>query len=1101
MADADVSPMKTTSLLKFGFVALLVLFAGSARASDTKPPNIVYILADDLGYGDVRCLNPQGKIATPHLDRLAAAGMIFTDAHSSSAVCTPTRYGLLTGRYNWRSRLKSGVMGGMSPPLIEPGRLTVPAFLQQQGYHTACIGKWHLGFDWPRQLDTAPFTDGIEKGADGWRVDFSKPIARGPNALGFDYFFGLAASLDMVPYSFIENDRVTKVPTMDKAFPMMFGRTNGATRKGPAAADFEAIDVLPTLTRRAVAYINERASAAKSGRPFFLYIPLNAPHTPIAPSKEWQGKSGLNPYADFVMETDARVGEVLDALDRNGVADNTLVIFTSDNGCSPEAKFPELLAKGHNPSAQFRGTKADIFEGGHRVPFLVRWPGRVKPGTTSDQLICLNDLFATCADLLGAKLPDNAAEDSVSLLPALEGRATGPIREALVHHSINGSFALRQGNWKLELCADSGGWSAPRPGSPAAKSLPAPQLYDLAADLAETNNVARAHPEVVARLTQLLGKYAADGRSTPGAAQANTTPVEIRQPADGAVVKAAQPNIVIFLADDSGWGDYSVSGNTQVRTPNIDSIARAGASLDRFYVCAVCAPTRAEFLTGRYHSRTGVRGVSTGQERMNTDEKTLADAFKAAGYATGAFGKWHNGSQWPYHPNARGFDEYYGFTSGHWGEYFNPPLEHHGQPVRGRGFIADDLTSRAIEFIEKNREKPFLCYVPFNTPHSPWAVPDEYWQRFKDKPLTLRGTDSKQESLDQTRCALAMMENLDDNVGRVLKRLDELKLADNTIVIYFSDNGPNGHRWTGGMKGTKGTTDEGGVRSVFFLRWTGGGIKAGTVVKEITGAIDLLPTLTALAGVKRVGNKSLDGRNLSPLLRGEPMAWRERLIFSHQNGNVSARSQQYRLDQRGALFDMIADPSQTKDITSDQPDIAAQMTKAVADWRGEVLPKSKDDRPYPVGYAEFPRTPLPARDGVPHGGVKRSANAPNSSYFVNWTSLDDTMTWDVEVNTAGNYDVEILYTCPVADAGSTIELDFNGAKLAGEVAPGWDPPLYTNQDTIARPNGESKMKEFRALNLGSMRLEKGRGLLTLRALKIPGRSVMDVRQVNLALRK
>ena len=488
------------------------------------------ILADDLGYGDVRCLNPDGKIPTPHLDRLAAAGMVFTDAHSSSAVCTPTRYGILTGRYNWRSRLKSGVTGGMSPPLIEPGRLTVPAFLKQQGYHTACIGKWHLGMDWPLKPDEEPFNDNIEKGEDGWRVDFSKPIARGPNSVGFDYFFGLAASLDMVPYAFIENDRVTKLPSTNKSFPMMFGRTNGTTRRGPAAADFEAVEVLPALTRKAVDYLRQRADEAKAGKPFFLYVPLNAPHTPIAPTKEWQGRSGLNPYADFVMQTDASVGAVLDALDRLGLSRETLVIFTSDNGCSPEAKFDELLAQGHNPSASFRGTKADIFDGGHRVPFIVRWPGRVKPGTTSDQLICLNDLFATCAEILDQKLPDTAAEDSVSILPALEGRATKPLREALVHHSINGSFAIRQGNWKLELCGDSGGWSAPRPGSPAAKQLPAVQLFDLSRDIGETNNVQAAHPEIVERLTRLLEKYAADGRSTPGAPQPNTTPVSIIKP-------------------------------------------------------------------------------------------------------------------------------------------------------------------------------------------------------------------------------------------------------------------------------------------------------------------------------------------------------------------------------------------------------------------------------------------------------------------------------------------------------------------------------------------------------------------------------------------
>jgi arylsulfatase A-like enzyme len=583
-----------------------------------------------------------------------------------------------------------------------------------------------------------------------------------------------------------------------------------------------------------------------------------------------------------------------------------------------------------------------------------------------------------------------------------------------------------------------------------------------------------------------------------------------------------RPNILIFLADDSGWGDYSLNGNTNLRTPNIDSIGRGGAVLDRFYVCPVCAPTRAEFLTGRYHPRSGVRGVSTGQERLNVDERTIADAFKAAGYATGAFGKWHNGSQWPYHPNARGFDEYYGFTSGHWGEYFDPPLEHNGKQVRGKGFVADDLTGKAIEFIERNQTKPFFCYVPYNTPHSPWAVPQEYWQRFKDKPIGMKARSGDAEDLDHTRCALAMVENLDWNVGRVLKRLEELKLADNTIIIYFSDNGPNSFRWNGGMKARKGSTDEGGVRSTFFIRWPGGGIQPGTVVKEITGAIDLLPTLTAMAGVKRIGDKQLDGKDLSPLLRhgallGTNARWPERTLFSHWNGNVSARSQQYRFSNAGELFDMIADPGQTKNIATEKPEVAAQFAKAVTDWRGDVLgrtdapvPNAKgkakggglppDDRPYPVGAGgtKFPMTPLPARDGIAHGGVKRSASAPNCSYFVNWKTTEDKITWDVEVATAGNYEVVLQHTA--ADAGATVELSHLASKLTGKVPAVWNPPLYTNQDTIARPPAESQMKEFRPLNLGVIRLEKGRGPLTLRALEIPGASVMDVRQVTLTLK-
>jgi len=562
---------------------------------------------------------------------------------------------------------------------------------------------------------------------------------------------------------------------------------------------------------------------------------------------------------------------------------------------------------------------------------------------------------------------------------------------------------------------------------------------------------------------------------------------------------APRPNIVIILADDQGWGDLSGNGNKNLQTPNVDSIGRDGAVLDRFYVCPVCSPTRAELLTGRYHSRGGVRGVSTGQERLDTDTKTIADAFKATGYATGAFGKWHNGSQWPYHPNARGFDEYYGFTSGHWGEYFDPPLEHNGEFVRGKGFISDDLTDHAIGFIEKNKDRPFFCYLPFNTPHSPFCVPDEYWNRFKDKPIAMRARPGDMEELPVTRCVLAMCENIDWNVGRVLRKLDELKLGENTIVIYFSDNGPNGFRWNDGMKGKKGSTDEGGVRSPFRIRWPGK-IKPGTNVREIAGAIDLLPTLAGMAKVPVIGAKPLDGKDISPLLFGTERDWPDRMIFSHYNGKVSVRTQRYRLDNDGALFDMVADASQTTDVAKQRPDDAAKLGQAVAAWRKDVLPKDADDRPFPVGYAEFPMTPLPARDGVPHGGVRRSSGAPNCSYFVKWTKLDDSMTWDIAVQNTGKYDAVIYYTCPLADAGSTVELSFHGSKAIGKVSPGWDPRLIADQDRVPR-RGESVMKEFHALNLGAMHLEKGRGQLTLRALEIPGKSVMDVRLVTLTLKK
>jgi arylsulfatase A-like enzyme len=485
-------------------LVLLVLLPGCAQTAERpagERPNIVYILADDLGYGDLSCTNRDSKIATTHIDRLASQGMIFSDAHSGSAVCTPTRYGILTGRYSWRTRLQQGVLEGYSPSLIDPRRLTVASLLRGRGYHTACIGKWHLGMDWPGAPD---------------RIDYTQPIRNSPMAAGFDSFYGISASLDMPPYIWIENDRTVGVPTTTKAFH----------RPGPAHKDFEAVDVLPVITRKAVEHLDQRA---KEQRPFFLYLPLNAPHTPIVPSPGFEGKSGIGKYGDFVLEVDWSVGEILKALDRNGLADQTLVVLTSDNGCSPAADFPALARHGHNPNHVFRGAKADIFEGGHHIPFIARWPGRIGAGSRCDETICLTDLMATCAEILGVALPDGAGEDSVSLLPAFLFTPNRPRREATVHHSINGSFSIRQGKWKLELCPDSGGWSDPRPGKADVSKLPPVQLYDLTEDIGERKNLQADHPAEVERLTQLLRSYVEKGRSTPGKPQTNDSPVNFQK--------------------------------------------------------------------------------------------------------------------------------------------------------------------------------------------------------------------------------------------------------------------------------------------------------------------------------------------------------------------------------------------------------------------------------------------------------------------------------------------------------------------------------------------------------------------------------------------
>lgn len=498
----------------------------ASRTEADQRPNVIVILADDLGYADLSCYG--GKIATPHIDRLAGQGLRFIDAHSSSSVCTPTRYGLLTGRYNWRSKLQRGVLGGLSPRLIEPERMTIASLLRAQGYHCACYGKWHLGMNWAIKPGKQVSELDIEPREFVFNVDYGQAITAGPNSVGFDEFFGISASLDMVPYTFIENDRVVSLPTEDRDFPMIADREQtGRTRKGPAAPDFDAADVLPVIAQKSVEYIERRAAIADR-QPFFLYVPLTSPHTPILPSPPWRGQSKLNAYGDFVMETDWAVGEILTALERHDLAEHTLVIFTSDNGCSPQAKFAELAEQGHFPHGPLRGHKADLFEGGHRVPFVVRWPAQVAAGTTSDQLLCLTDILATLAEIVGVTLPTDAGEDSISFLPILRGQAaaTGR-REHLVSHSINGSFAIRRGDWKLLLCPDSGGWSDPRPGSPAAAGLPARQLYQLANDRGERHNRIDEQPQVAAELFALLEQLVNAGRSTPGMPQPNTGQVKL----------------------------------------------------------------------------------------------------------------------------------------------------------------------------------------------------------------------------------------------------------------------------------------------------------------------------------------------------------------------------------------------------------------------------------------------------------------------------------------------------------------------------------------------------------------------------------------------
>lgn len=535
---SSISEMKK---IIYRFIACIMALPMILLADD-KPfqkPNILVIYADDLGYGDVQCYQPErGKILTPHIDRLAAQGMRFTDGHSSSGVCSPSRYTLLTGRYHWRTRLQQGIVDVFGEPLIAADRLTIGSLAQQQGYRTACIGKWHLGWDWaaseqqrkllvpgkPMQDEagqatkTQPAPEIIPTAEQlaSWREIFSQPIAHGPTTRGFDMFFGVDVP-NWPPFCFIENNRTQGIPT--EFLPRRLMMLNQASRQGPALTNWRLESILPALRDRAIQFMEE---SVKMKKPFLLYLPLTSPHTPLAVSPEWQGKSKLNTYADFVMETDAAVGRLLDALEKSGAMEQTLVIFTSDNGCAPYVGAAELEKMGHHPSGPLRGYKFDAWEGGHRVPLIVRWPGVVKPNTVCDQLVYQADFLRTFADIFAVTLPANAGEDSFSLLPLLKGE-NKPIRDHAVSASSNGVPALRSASWKYIPARGSGGR-----GTGGDTSQPV-QLYNLADDLGETKNLAAAMPEKVEEMKKLLEKLITDGRSTPGPAQKNDVKV-VRYP-------------------------------------------------------------------------------------------------------------------------------------------------------------------------------------------------------------------------------------------------------------------------------------------------------------------------------------------------------------------------------------------------------------------------------------------------------------------------------------------------------------------------------------------------------------------------------------------
>ena len=901
------APFAVCTALFFAQATIVVPSAVSAQHAKTsqaataaqgtvaaKPPNIVVILADDMGYGDPQCYNPASKIKTPHIDRLAREGMRFVDAHAAGSVCVPSRYGLLTGRYPCRARL-FGTQAVQDVIIADDEVDACVACYENAGYATAMVGKWHLGFDNGRKLDYTA-------------------LSGGPCDRGFDSYFGIPASLDIPPYYYIRDRAALAAPTQRVEASNTDGwtRIQGAFwRKGGVAPGFKHQEVLPRFRDEAVRVIDTHARERKD-KPLFLYLALPAPHTPWLPAERYRGRSAAGMYGDFVMQVDDLVGDVAKALDRNGLGENTLLLFSSDNG---PVWYPQDERKfGHHSTGVMRGMKGDAWEGGHRVPFVVRWPARVKAGTTSAQTLCFTDLLATCAEAAQSELPKGAGEDSISFLPILEGRKPATKRTTTILKA--NASVVREGRWKLIDHLGSGGFSRPRRGQVQAGG-PRGQLYDLDADPSETTNLWTEQPQVVARLLRHRARL-------------------------------EQPNVIVILADDMGYGDSSVYDGW-IKMPGLERMAREGLKLTDFHTSGtVCSPTRAGLLTGRYQQRAGLDMVVNADPKkaahhrgLQDVEWTLAEAMKGAGYRTALFGKWHLGYKKEFNPTRHGFDEFRGFVSGNidyhsrYDRMGTHDWWHGDKRVEDEGYLTHRLTEHAVDFVAKNRDRPFFLYVAHGAPHTPIQGPKSPILRGPNKARRAprnadRGVRGRQAKRDAT--TREMMKALDESVSAILDAVRKNGIAGRTLVLFFSDNGGARHMRNTPLRGGKGSVWEGGHR-VPALAWWPGTIRRGRVSDQLCSSLDVMPTMLALAGVDAREERKLDGVDLGPLLRGQELGPRQ--LFwpgAMRDGpwKLIARRRQ-RL-----LFDLRNDIGEKRDLRAEHPERFAKMAAALAAWRKDV---------------------------------------------------------------------------------------------------------------------------------------------------------------------
>jgi len=946
--------LRSYAFLLCGLLLLGVCAARAGQEDRAGWPNIVLILADDMGYGDPGCYNPQSKIPTPNIDRIAAQGMRFTDVHSPSSVCTPTRYGILTGRYCWRTRLKRGVLQGYDRALIEPGRPTIASVLKARGYATGCFGKWHLGF------------------GDAQPLDYAKPLRPGPLTVGFETFFGIPSSLDFPPYVFVEDDRPVEQPTAQiGASESQREGGAGFWRAGAIAPGFRHEDVLPRITEKALAFLR-RQSAAK---PFFMYFPLTAPHTPWLATAPFRGKSGAGSYGDFAAQVDATVGQVLKVLDDKGLARNTLLIYTSDNGGH---WLPSDIEKwGHRSNIGLRGQKADAYEGGHRVPFIARWPGRVRAGSTSAETLCLTDFFATFASAVGAEVPQGSAEDSFSFLPVLLGRKLEkPVREAVVHHSGDGLFALRSGDWKLIEGLGSGGFTPPRT-EPPQPGGPEGQLYNLAEDPQETRNLWQRRPEVVARLKATLDRTRMEeGRGPRGEGRGKEEARAAGHPG------GRRLNVLFLFADDQRADTIGAWGNPHIRTPNLDRLAGKGFSFRRNYCFgsnsgAVCVPSRAMLMSGRTW--------------LNVDNqlggvKLLPELLGERGYTTFATGKWHNGQPSFLRAFQQGRNVFFGGMSDHTKvpvQDVSPDHKLVNSRV-GEKFSSELFADTVIDFLKGHRSgRPFFAYAAFTAPHDPRQPPPAYQEAYYRKRPPLPANFLPQHPFDNGQLVLrdenlaawprtrdvvsdqlceyyGSITHLDEQIGRVLQALRESGHADDTLVVYAADHGLalGSH----GLLG-KQSVYEHSMRAPLIV--AGPGVPHGES-RAMTYLLDLYPTLCDFLAVE--APSGLEGSSLRPIWQGRARKVRDSVFLPFQNLMRAVSDGRWKLIRypqidHAQLFDLESDPDEVRSLADrpGQKERIERLTALMAEWQrrvGDTQPLSVDNpKPKHVDLTGTKRVP------------------------------------------------------------------------------------------------------------------------------------------------